>query len=410
MTDYGVIPEPPGFRRMPREVIRQRVVDEIHANVGPLVDCSPTSFLGKDIDIKVDQLDLIWGELEKVYFSNDPKLATGDALNAIGKITGTERRAASFSTVPVECELKAGTKLISGTHFVSMVDRPDVRFTPAADFTAPSDVTPALPFRAENAGAVQAPANTLTVIATPVVGWNNANNPSEAVPGREMDSDATLAERRENDLAKAGSSTQFAFVADLDAIPGIQSTNVFTNDTGTLDLATGLPPHSFEVLVHDDPSVDDDIIAQTIWNSKPAGIATYGSESGTATSPDDGSTHTVAFSRVNARDVYLTFDLTTGPEYVGDTAFTAAIAAAANAFFNKVGATVYRSRLWAFAFGVGIAGLELDEETRATLANTGVVDIVSLKLGFTVSPTNTADLVTGVRELPRFDSSRVEIV
>src|SRR5690349_2624080 len=137
---FGVIPTAPGFLRPTFAELRQQVVDDILANVGPLVDTSEAAAFGRIVDIYTTRLDTLWGELELVYKSNDPDAALtdarlSDALASIAKLTGTPRRGASFSTVVIECTLAAGTELRAGTHFVSVDGRPDVRFTLASDFT-----------------------------------------------------------------------------------------------------------------------------------------------------------------------------------------------------------------------------------------------------------------------------------
>ena len=60
---------------------------------------------------------------------------------------------------------------------------------------------------AETAGAVAAPAFTLTVIETPVFGLDTAINPLDAVIGRDLETDAELRDRRENTLQVGGAAT-----------------------------------------------------------------------------------------------------------------------------------------------------------------------------------------------------------
>src|SRR5690606_28310720 len=101
--------------------------------------------------------------------------------------------------------------------------------------------------------------------------------------------------------------------------------------------ALGLPPHSVEVVVDDGdpPAVDDDAIAQAIFDSTGAGIQWYGSsgDSGTATD-EEGTEYTVPFTRVQFVDIHLAYTLETGPGYVGDSAAKTAIAQQAAALFD----------------------------------------------------------------------------
>jgi hypothetical protein len=176
-------------------------------------------------------------------------------------------------------------------------------------------------------------------------------------------------------------------------VPQIQSVSMFENTGDAVD-GNGLPPHSFETLIYDRDSPDPgnaNKIAQAIWNGRPAGIRPYGQITATAVD-EDGNGQVVQFSRVTAEPVYITFVLVTGAGYPGDTQFAIDLAAQANAFFNQRGQDVIRARLIAFAIN-----------------EPGVLDVPSVKLGFSASPTGSADLTIGTRQLARFDSSRITV-
>jgi hypothetical protein len=203
-----------------------------------------------------------------------------------------------------------------------------------------------------------------------------------------------------NDVARTGASTVDAIRADVldiastdPAFTKILSCTVFENVTDVTD-ANGLPPHSFEALVYDGDvpgAPNDNLIAQAIWDSKPAGIRAFGSITGTAIDKQ-GNSQTVSFSRVTPIPIYLTYQLVTDGTYPGNTAFEAFIAGLANAAYaaSPIGADVIASRASAAAFFVA-----------------GVLDVLSLKLGFSASPSGTSNLVIGARDLARFDSSRI---
>lgn len=399
---FGVLPT--GFSRPTVAQLRQQVVDDIHANIGPLVDCSPDSDFGKLIDVKVRQLDQVWSGMQATYNARDPDQATGDALNSIAKMTGTERQAATFSTVALDVGLDAGTTLETGVHFVSVSGSPDVRFTlseSVGSFTSPSTTTYTLAFRAENTGPVAAPAHSLTVIATPIRGWTSADNALDAVEGSPIADDPTLRTRRDDEIAAVGSCTDPAIKAHVLEVTNVQSVTVFENFGAFVD-SMGLPPGSFEVLLWDGatPAADDDTIAQAIWDNKPAGIRPFGTgSSGTAKDRDPvtgaatGASHTVEFSRVAQAEIWITVQLTTTTGYPGNTTFAADLAEAANKFFKTAGVTIVAERLKVFA-----------------LAVPGVVDVVLLEFDTSASPTNTANLPLGPRQLPRFDSTRVTVL
>src|SRR4029453_12170839 len=64
-------------------------------------------------------------------------------------------------------------------------------------------------FESENAGAAAiAEAGTLTIIATPVAGWNGVTNAAAATPGQDIESIAALRIRRAAALSIGGSRTR----------------------------------------------------------------------------------------------------------------------------------------------------------------------------------------------------------
>lgn len=399
MTDFGVTSA--GFVSKTQQDILDEFESQERATIDPLIDVSAEQPLGQLNGIYSRPIAELW-ELAKVcYDAFDPDRAEEDRLTSLCKLTGATRRAATYTQVIVECDLDAGTTLESGVNFVHLNGNPDVRFTPVTDFTAPVDTVSALPFRAENTGPIAAPANTLNVIATPVSGWNAANNPAgETALGLPVDSDETLRERRELTLQATGSSTIDALRADVlrttlpdDDVEFVESCFVFENITDATD-GNGLPPHSFEVLVYDGaaPTSDQsDAIAQTIWDNRPAGIRSFGSSSGTATDVH-GNPQTVFFSRVTAKNVWLEYDVVVDGSYGGDTPFKEFVKSSANSFFNEAGDDVIAAKLKA----VGVLF-------------PGVTDLTALRLGFAASPVGTTNLTIGIRDLARFDTTRISV-
>ncbi len=244
-------------------------------------------------------------------------------------------------------------------------------------------------------GPLPAPANTITVIDTPVSGWTSVNNPLDALPGSNLESDTEAMVRRASLLQAQGngpiqaivqkvrllpgveqavgfenlylaaqqllsySSTptsgsyklvlngnstptisysataaniqtairtlsgysdvlvtgdaQFGFTIDFNGSQGGQEQPLFTfiNNTlsdgspVTIDIEFGLPGKSFQVVVL---GGEDLAIATSIFNSKPAGIQTYGAVSQVVTD-DAGNVYTINFSRPDEVAVYITVDL-----------------------------------------------------------------------------------------------------
>lgn len=166
-------------------------------------------------------------------------------------------------------------------------------------------------FYAQNPGAVEVVTGTLTVIETPVTDWDGVTNIISGVTGADPETDSELRARRERDLKIIGAGTVESIRARiLQEVTSVTQVFVKENRTSIDYTPTGLPPHSINVIVD---GGDDDEIAQKIWETKPAGIQTYGSESGDAVD-SEGVIQTMYFDRPETRFVYMRVTLTLNPE------------------------------------------------------------------------------------------------
>lgn len=375
----------------------QEILDELSAQQKAEIDATlntaADSPIGQLNGIFASQLREVWEVLQVAYNGFNSDAAEGFLLEKLSALTGTVKRAASKSTVALDCDLNIGTTLIAGTHFANVVGSPTNRWTPAANFTAPVGGVQSVNFEAEFAGAVVANAGTITVINTAVTGWNSVTNPTDATVGREADTDAILRQRREDELRATGSATVDAIRADILQDPDVLQCNVFENTSDTVD-ASGLPPKSFEAIVFDGtpPALSNDEIAQLVWNTKPAGILAFGLESGTATD-SLGFFHTISFSRPTEREIWLELDLdiNLSSGYAGAAAVKDAIVLLNNTKL-LVGRDVIANDIVCIA-----------------QAFPGVIDVSALRLGFSASPVGTTNLVIGPRELARLDTGRILI-
>jgi uncharacterized phage protein gp47/JayE len=391
MVDYGVTPE--GYVRKPYEVILQEINDYQRANVSPTLDLSPESPQGQLNASIARQIAVVWEQSEVMFHALDPDAAEAFLLQNLAKLTGTGRRAASFSLVTAQVTADSGTLLEEDVHFANVQGDPENQWTPAADFTAPSTGTHDVVFRAVEAGPVQAPAGTLNVITTSVTGWDSINNTDDAALGLPADDDETLRTRRQADLARAGSGTRLAIQSDVNALDDVQAVIVFENKTDSVD-ANGLPPHSVEVVVDDGevPAADDDLLAQTIFDSTGAGIQWHGTgSSGTATD-EEGTDYTVPFTRVTFVEVHLAYTIETGAGYIGDAELQSHIVAQAQSLFNEVGDDVL------FAALLGIP-----------LSREGVLNVTDFFLDITDTPVATDDIPIGPRSKAAFSTANVDI-
>lgn len=154
-------------------------------------------------------------------------------------------------------------------------------------------------------GNLPLPANTLTQIQTPVLGWDSVTNPFPGVPGSEEETDEELRERFSlNKYISAVNINESLYSALVD-IDGVIEVRIVENNTDTYDPVFDLPGHSFKPIVL---GGDSDSIAQAVWLNQPLGI---GSEGNTAVEILDsqGYPHEIHFERPAAISIYIAMEI-----------------------------------------------------------------------------------------------------
>ncbi len=399
MPDFGITAE--GFSKKTLQDILTALGDKQRAAFGAGFDTSTSTAAGQFNGTAASELSELWELLEECFHGTDPDSAADYLLTALAGLTGTERRPAAPSRVPSPSQtfnLNAGATIPIGS-LVARSGRPDIVFKTIEEITnpggSPADIPGALECIAT--GPIEAPAGSLTVIVNPASGWNSTTNLIDAIPGRDVDSDIILRQRREAQLQLRGGSTVGGIEGDLLDVSAhaelvdMRSVRVLENTTdATVD---GIPPHSFEAVVDDGdvPTIDDDLIAQVIWDSKPAGIATAGSSSGTALDGNE-DPHTVNFSRVTLKPVYVDITVTTDGDFPVDGADQVELAIVTLGQTYQIDQDVIALALRASALSVA-----------------GVLDAPVFELGFAPSPSGTTNLAISNRERATFSTLNVSV-
>jgi uncharacterized phage protein gp47/JayE len=141
-------------------------------------------------------------------------------------------------------------------------------------------------------GANELPAGALSQMETVIVGVDGITNLVAGAAGRDYESDEALRLRFYQSADVIGSATVKAIRARiLDEVAGASYAQVYENRRAyTVD---GIPPNSIEVVASG--GADSDLAAK-IYEVKPAGIETYGTDSAVVTD-DNGDGQTVYWSR-----------------------------------------------------------------------------------------------------------------
>lgn len=431
-----------GFVQKSLADLKAELESALQSAFGESIDLAPQSVFGQLVGVYADRLADLWalgGQIEAAF---TPDGASGIALDELCAITGTVRLAATHSKVDLILAGTATTVIpansavtvdVTATRFVTVANATlaaatswaastayaygDLRKNGAniyvcsvpgtsAAFGGPSGISTSIldgtctwRFVAvgtgyavaaaigESTGPKVAAAYSLNTIASPLSGWAGVTNALDAVLGADIETDAALRTRREDEIRQAGKASVDSIRAALLAVTDVTSAVVFENTTDVPD-GTGLPPHAIECLVRGGL---DAAVAASIFDEKAAGIATYGLTSVNVVD-SQGFTHAVLFTRPTEIPIYviynLTVDLLTFPSD-GAAQVQAALVTFGNA--QKVGKDAVDASILAQAFKVA-----------------GVLDGAAL-IGTAPTPTLTANIPISTRQIATFDTSRITV-
>lgn len=246
---------------------------------------------GTDVYLGPDSIDGQWlGILaQAIYDSNQtavavynqfsPATAVGAGLSSVVKINGLLRAAASNSSVDLVIVGQAYTTITNGV--VGDNQNLGTQWGLPSSVTIPSSGTITVTATNLSSGAIAAAAGTLTVILTPTPGWQSVTNPAAAALGAPVQTDAQLRVQQATSTNLPALTVVDACVGALLSLSGVTSVNYDVNNSDTTD-ANGVPPYSWSFSVLGGTIQD---IVNTIGLYKTPGPPTYGTTSGTYTSP-----------------------------------------------------------------------------------------------------------------------------
>lgn len=255
----------------------------------------------------------------------------------------------------------------------------------------PGEVQGSCNMQAADIGPTVANARSLTEILTPVGGWDATLNLEDAVVGQSVEADATFRQRREEEIARSGSATPNAILADMLAINDVTAAVVFFNKLDIYD-SDGRPPHSVDIVVQNG---DEDDIAQAIFDTVGGGITFVGAITKTVID-DQGFPQSIKFSRPTEAEIYVEMDITIDSQ-----------------LFPVDGQSQLRDAVLAYGAMLGVGDDIIVHGSTPSLENAlgvvpGIVDIV-LRVGLAPSPTQDANIELAPREIAEFDSSRIAV-
>ena len=235
-----------------------------------------------------------------VYNAYSPQTAQGTGLSSVVKINGIRRDVASFSTVDLLLTGQAGATIYNG----AATDDAGNRWLLPAEVVIPVSGEALATATAAEAGVVRAAPGEIINIATPTRGWQAVTNPSSAVTGAPVETDAVLRTRQRVSTALPSLSVFDGLMGAVASLPDVTRWRGYENDTSLTD-ADGIPPHCICVVVE---GGDTTAIATAIATKKTPGTGTYGATS-TVVRDVYGVPNTINFARPVIVDVEVTLEI-----------------------------------------------------------------------------------------------------
>uniref|UniRef100_A0A6M3M4Q6 Putative baseplate protein n=1 Tax=viral metagenome TaxID=1070528 RepID=A0A6M3M4Q6_9ZZZZ len=237
--------------------------------------------------------------VQAVYDAMDVNNATGVQLDTLCALVGVERDGATYSTVTLRFTGTSGAPVPAGTLCEGGGADGRARWLTTVDDVIGTILTVDIEARAEETGATDAGAGTITTIVTPVSGVTAVTNPAVAVEGEARETDAALRIKRAASLQVAGAGSTGAIRAAILALDFVISASVIDNDQAFAQVIQGklLPANCSNAMIWPNTLgvTQQQEIIEAIYTKLTAGVQPYGTDvTGTATG-GDGFEHTVAF-------------------------------------------------------------------------------------------------------------------
>lgn len=321
------------------------------------------------------------------YNAFSPATAQGAGLSSVVKINGIARLVPTPSTVDLQIVGQAGTVIDRGL----VEDAEGNEWALPATVTIPVGGMVLVTATASELGAISAPPATVTRIKTPVFGWQTVTNPTAAVEGRPVETDAALRVRQALSVAVPSLTIFEGIIGSVANLPGVTRIRGYENDTDATD-ANGIPSHSIAVIVE---GGDAQAIAETIAEKKTPGTGTAG-DIVTTVVDSVNSTHTIRFARPVPVAVGVQITIDPLPGY--STSILAEVKQAVSDYVNglPIGADVVFSKVF----------------VPANLGNVGVgsvYDITSLTLSKNGGPPASANVTVAFNEAAEMTPDDVTI-
>lgn len=353
MADYQYITSQ-GVIVPDTSTLRDDVESEYRSVFGQDLDVNPETPQGALITLEVENRDAVVRNNAELANQINPDLAGGIFLDAIWALMGGQRFDATHSFLSqVKFTGIAETIIPQGSQAATL--NGDL-FETTKTLIIGKDGSVTGDMRAIETGAVECGVGQLNKVASSVLGWETVHNPSNAVLGRDAESDLQSRRRRKQTLAKNTVSVGEAITSALYELEGVRSLAYRENYTDQPMMFDGitLVPHSIYVCVE---GGDKEAIARSLLRTKTLGAAFNGSEEVEVLETISGQIYPVKFDR--AKEIVLFCRVTVKKATVdAQTIIPAAVESWANGDIDGEGGLVVGRDVSPFEISAGINAVE----------------------------------------------------
>lgn len=216
----------------------------------------------------------------------------GDTFTFQSDASPTESEILNGLDALIAASLDVTSQVVGSTLVITNVNRLNTISTTNSSNLILSLVGGLVDSTSDTTGELIFPANTITTLVGTNPGISSVDNPLIFTVGRLQETDAELRIRMALREQSTGTATKPAIEASLSEVTGVTSVLVVENQT--LDTVDGIPGKAYETFIS---GGDESEIADVIFETKPAGIATHGDITRIVID-ENGDAQSVKFSRL----------------------------------------------------------------------------------------------------------------
>lgn len=299
-----------GYRRRTFEEILNAKVEKAKELFGETINTEGNTALGKYIRINAYDQYNVEELAEQIYYSAFPQTSSGQSLDRLGWNIGISRNAATASQYQVKVSGTAGAVVEMG--FLVGTES-ELNFYNTEEATIGEDGTCLIVVECVEAGIIgNVSATDINKIVNPAAAIDTVIGVSAIKVGVDRESDYDFLKRYEIVREGKGSCTEASIISALANIPTVSGAYIIVNESAT-ETVNNVPPKTIACYVDGGNDYHQEI-AEAIFDKKPVGVGTYGTET-VYVSYGALTDYAVKFSHSKTVKIYVQLELTTSAEF-----------------------------------------------------------------------------------------------